>query len=40
MRIFSVPEAATLLMKGGAMINVGNFEFNQAVKFQTTLMKT
>jgi hypothetical protein len=27
-------------MKGGAMINVGTFAFNQAVKFQTTLMRT
>jgi hypothetical protein len=27
-------------MKGGAMINVSTFAFNQAVKFQTTLMKT
>lgn len=39
-RVFCVPEAATLLMKGGAMINVGTFAFNQAVKFQTTLMRT
>ena len=39
-RVFCVPEAATLLMKGGAMINVGNFVFQQAVKFQTTLMRT
>jgi len=32
-RVFSVPEAATLLMKGGAMINTSILSFNQAVKF-------
>ena len=37
-RVFSVPEAATLLMKGGAMINTAMYSFDQAVKFQATLM--
>ena len=32
-RVFSVPEAATLLMKGGAMINTSILSFNQGVKF-------
>jgi DNA replication protein DnaC len=32
-RVFSVPEAATLLMKGGAMINTAMYSFDQAVKF-------
>ena len=38
-RVFSVPEAATLLMKGGAMINTAMYSFDQAVKFQASLMK-
>lgn len=38
-RVFTVPEAATLLMKGGAMINTSMYNFDQAVKFQMALMK-
>jgi hypothetical protein len=33
-----VPEAATLLMKGGAFINTPKMTFGEAVKFQITLM--
>lgn len=39
-RVFCVPEAATLLMKGGAMINCYKFSFEQGVRFQTALMRT
>lgn len=32
-RVFMVPEAATLLMKGGAFIQTGKMTFSDAVKF-------
>ena len=38
--VFNVPEAATLLMKGGAMINVEKLNEDQMFKFQIELMKT
>lgn len=38
--VFNVPEAATLLMKGGAMINVNKLTEEQCFKFQIELMKT
>jgi hypothetical protein len=34
-----VPEAATLLMKGGAMIETAKMSFGEAVKFQINIMK-
>ena len=34
-----VPEAATILMKGGAFIQTGKMEMSSAVKFQISLMK-
>ncbi len=39
-RVYTVPEAATILKKGGAMINAFNFTFDQAISFQTNLMLT
>ena len=38
-RVFQVPEAATMLMKGGAFIQSGKMSFSNAVKFQINLMK-
>ena len=35
-----VPEAATMLMRGGAMGNNQKFNFTQAVRFQIGIMKT
>ena len=34
-----VPEAYTMLMKGGAMIDIKKFSFADAVKFQINIMK-
>lgn len=34
-----VPEAATLLMKGGAMIETRKLSFADAVRFQINVMK-
>jgi hypothetical protein len=34
-----VPEAATMLMKGGAFIQTGKMSFSDAVKFQINVMK-
>ena len=34
-----MPEAATILMKGGAFIQTGKMEMSSAVKFQISLMK-
>lgn len=38
-KILEVPEAATLLMKGGAMIQTRKLNFADAVKFQINVMK-
>jgi predicted ATPase len=38
-RVLLVPEAATLLMKGGAMIETRKLTFSDAVRFQTNVMK-
>lgn len=38
-RVLMVPEAATLMMKGGAMINTFNFTTTDGVIFQQTLLK-
>ena len=38
-RVLLVPEAATLLMKGGAMIQTPSMRLSSAVKFQISLMK-
>jgi len=38
-RVLIVPEAATLMMKGGAMIETRKLTFSNAVRFQTNLMK-
>mmetsp|Transcript_12995 Transcript_12995/g.20144 ORF Transcript_12995/g.20144 Transcript_12995/m.20144 type:complete len:175 (+) Transcript_12995:536-1060(+) len=38
-RVLQVPEAATILMKGGALIQTPNMSFSNAVKFQISLMK-
>lgn len=38
-RVFVVPEAATLMNKGGCFINSGEMNFRQAVRFQMNLMK-
>lgn len=38
-RVLQVPEAATILMKGGAFIQTGKMEMSSAVKFQISLMK-
>lgn len=38
-RVLVVPEAATLLMKGGAMINSDKFTVSDGVEFQKILMK-
>ena len=38
-KILEVPEAATLLMKGGAMIETRKLTFAEAVKFQINVMK-
>jgi len=39
-RVLLVPEAATLLMKGGAMIETRKLSFADAVRFQINVMKT
>lgn len=38
-RVLLVPEAATLLMKGGAMIETRKLTFADAVRFQINVMK-
>ena len=38
-RVLNVPEAATILMKGGALIQTPKMTFSNAVKFQISLMK-
>lgn len=38
-RVLVVPEAATLMNKGGCFINTENMTFSQGVKFQISLMK-
>ena len=38
-KVLLVPEAATLLMKGGAMIETAKMSFGEAVKFQINIMK-
>lgn len=38
-RVLLVPEAATILMQGGAMIQTPKMTFSNAVKFQISLMK-
>lgn len=38
-RVLMVPEAATLLMKGGALINADSFTTADGVAFQETLLK-
>lgn len=38
-RVYIVPEAATLLMKGGAMINLEGFDESAQVEFQASLMQ-
>lgn len=38
-KILEVPEAATLLMKGGAMIQTHKLNFADAVRFQINVMK-
>lgn len=39
-RVLIVPEAATMLMKGGAMIMTHKLSFSDAVKFQINVMRT
>jgi len=38
-KVLQVPEAATLLMKGGAFIETGRMTLSKAVRFQINLMK-
>jgi hypothetical protein len=38
-RVLQVPEAATLLKKGGALMTSKTMNFAQAVSFQRNLMK-
>lgn len=38
-KVLQVPEAATMLMKGGAMIETRKLTFAEAVKFQINVMK-
>jgi hypothetical protein len=38
-RVFVVPEAATMLMKGGAFIQTGKMTFSDQVKFQINIMR-
>ncbi|TNV80345.1 hypothetical protein FGO68_gene2527 [Halteria grandinella] len=38
-KVLQVPEAATLLMKGGAFIQTGKMTLSKAVRFQINLMK-
>ena len=38
-RVLLVPEAATVLKKGGALITTSKMSFTDAVKFQMNLMK-
>lgn len=37
--MYTVPEAATILMKAGAMIVAENFTQSESVKFQINLMR-
>ena len=37
--MLQVPEAATMLMKGGAFIQTGKMTFSDQVKFQIQIMK-
>ena len=39
-KVLLVPEAATLMMKGGCFIQTGKMTFADGVKFQINLMKT
>jgi len=39
-RVLVVPEAATMLMKGGAMIQTHKLGFADAVRFQINVMRT
>jgi hypothetical protein len=38
-RVLQVPEAATIMMKGGAFIETPKMTFSKAVRFQINLMK-
>lgn len=38
-KVLEVPEAATLMMKGGCFIQTSSMTFSQAVKFQISLMQ-
>lgn len=38
-KVFTVPEAATLLRSGGAMININHFDNTQKINFQLRLVK-
>jgi hypothetical protein len=38
-KVLLVPEAATILMKGGAFIETGKMTLTNAVRFQINLMK-
>jgi len=38
-RVLQVPEAATILMKGGAFIETPKMTLSKAVRFQINLMK-
>lgn len=39
-KVLQVPEAATMLMKGGAMIQTKKLTFADAVRFQINVMRT
>ena len=39
-KVFQVPEAATMLMKGGAMIQTHKLSLEEAVRFQINVMRT
>jgi predicted ATPase len=39
-KVLQVPEAATMLMKGGAMIQTHKLGFSDAVRFQINVMRT
>jgi len=39
-KVLQVPEAATMLMKGGAMIQTHKLKLQDAVRFQINVMRT
>ena len=39
-RVLQVPEAATMLMKGGAFIQTGKLSFSDQVRFQINIMRS